>query len=203
MAQFYSHKLIFLRHGQTAYNFEGRLQGQRDVPLDGKGREQAAAIGRFLGGRLSPDIARLESANGFWASPLERARQTMEIAREAMGLGAQPYHLDARLLELSFGEWEGMTWDQIDVAYPGAIRARDADKWNYIPPGGESYAQLTERIRAWLAERDHDAFVVSHGGVARALMTLLGGIDPRVAAEAPIQQGRALAFENGACAWVG
>jgi broad specificity phosphatase PhoE len=203
MAEFYSHKLIFLRHGQTAYNFESRLQGQRDVSLDGKGREQAGAVGRFLGDSLGAQVARLESANGFWASPLGRARQTMEIARAAMGLGAQPYHLDGRLLELSFGDWEGMTWDQIESAYPGAIETREADKWNYTPPGGESYAELTERVRAWLSEREDDTLVVSHGGVARALMALLAGVEPLVAAEAPIRQGRALIFENGACAWLG
>jgi broad specificity phosphatase PhoE len=203
MAELYPHKLIFLRHGQTAYNFESRLQGQRDVPLDGKGREQASAIGRLLGARLGAEIARLASANGFWASPLSRARQTMEIARASMGLNAQPYNLDQRLLELSFGEWEGMTWDQIERAYPGAIEERDADKWNYAPPGGESYAALTERVRSWLLEREGDAFVVSHGGVARTLMTLLAGVDPPVAAEAPIRQGRALIFEKGGCAWLG
>jgi broad specificity phosphatase PhoE len=203
MAEFYPHKLIFLRHGQTAYNFQSRLQGQRDVPLDGKGREQAGAIGRFLRDFLAAEIAGIESICGFWASPLGRARQTMEIARVAMGLAAQPYHLDGRLLELSFGDWEGMTWDQIESAYPGALKTRDADKWNYTPPGGESYAALAERVRAWLSERDGELFVVSHGGVARALMALIAGAELRVAAEAPIRQGCALIFEKGACAWFG
>ncbi len=75
MAQRYPDKIIFLRHGQTGFNAENRLQGQRDEPLNGKGREQASAVGRFLRERFGPEIARLEAAGGFWASPLARARQ--------------------------------------------------------------------------------------------------------------------------------
>jgi broad specificity phosphatase PhoE len=203
MAPAHPHRIVFLRHGQTAYNAQNRLQGQRDVPLDGKGREQAQAIGRFLGASMGPEMARLDAAGGFWASPLARTRQTMTLARLAIGLPAEPYRLDGRLMELNFGAWEGRTWDEVKRSDPAGIAARRADKWGFAPPGGESYADMAARLTPWLAERDGDALVVAHGGVARALMALLAGVEPAAAADAEIWQGRALIFEAGGCSWIG
>jgi broad specificity phosphatase PhoE len=126
----------------------------------------------------------------------------MEIAREAMGLPPARYRLDPVLKELSFGAWEGLTWPEIEARDPEGLRAREKDKWNFAPPGGESYAMLAERVRPWLGGLTADAFVVSHGGVARALMTLIAGVKPAKAMDAPIAQGRALRFENGECRWI-
>ncbi|HEX9168092.1 MAG TPA: histidine phosphatase family protein [Roseiarcus sp.] len=104
MARF-PYRLIFLRHGETAYNVENRLQGQLDTPLNARGREQARSVGRTLGARIGAEIEQLETAGAFIASPLVRARETMEIARGAIGLTPSRYQLDARLKELSFGAW--------------------------------------------------------------------------------------------------
>jgi probable phosphoglycerate mutase len=144
----------------------------------------------------------LEAADAFIASPLKRARETMEIARDAMGLPPRRYRLDPVLKEVSFGAWEGLTWGEIAARDPKRVRARSKDKWSFVPPGGESYAMLAERVRPWLSGLTGDAFVVSHGGVARALMTLIAGVTPAKATDAPIAQGRALCFENGACHWI-
>jgi len=198
----FSHRLIFLRHGETAYNAENRLQGQRDTPLNARGRAQAQAVGRTLRARIRPEIERLEAADAFIASPLKRARETMAIAREAMGLTTDRYRLDPVLKELSFGAWEGLTWPEIEARDPKRLRAREKDKWNFAPPGGESYAMLAERVRSWIGGLTGDAFVVSHGGVARALMTLIAGVATAKATDAPIAQGRALCFENGECRWI-
>jgi len=198
----FSHRLIFLRHGETAYNAENRLQGQRDIPLNARGREQARAVGRTLGARIKSEIERLEAAGAFIASPLERARETMEIVRDAMGLPPSSYRQDAALKELTFGAWEGLTWPEIEARDGKAVRARRKDKWSFTPPDGESYATLAARVRPWLDGLAGDAFVVSHGGVARALMTLIAGVKPVKAADAPIPQGRALCFENGGCQWI-
>ncbi len=203
MAQPCPYRIVFVRHGQTSYNFENRLQGQRDVPLDGKGREQASAVGRFLRDLMGAQMARLEAQGAFWASPLQRARQTMELARAAMGLPPQRYRLDARLKELTFGDWEGLTWSEVGARDPAGQKAREADKWGFTPPGGESYATLVERVTPWLEERDADAFVVAHGGVARAFMAILAGVAPSTAASADIAQGRVLIFYNGEYSWVG
>jgi probable phosphoglycerate mutase len=106
------------------------------------------------------------------------------------------------LKELSFGIWEGLTWREVEVRYPRDLESRKKDRWNFTPLGGESYAMLATRVRLWLDVLTGDALVVSHRGVARALMALIAGVTPAKAAEAPITQGRALRFENGTCQWI-
>jgi broad specificity phosphatase PhoE len=199
----FPHRLIFVRHGETAYNAESRLQGQLDTPLNARGREQARAIGGTLRSLLGPEIDRLDEAEAFFASPLERARETMDIARDAMGLKPGRYHLDPVLKELSFGVWEGLTWPEIEVRDAKGLRARRKDRWAFAPEGGESYAMLAVRLRPWLDSLSEHAFVISHGGVARVLMALIAGVPPAKAVEAPIIQGRAILFENGSCRWIG
>ena len=201
MAEF-PHRLIFVRHGETAYNAENRLQGQLDIPLNPRGREQARAVGGTLRGLVGPEIDELDAAHAFIASPLERARETMEIARDAMGLPPSRYRLDPALKEISFGAWEGLTWREIEARDRKGVSARRKDKWSFVPPDAESYAMLAGRLRPWLDELAGDALVVSHGGVARALMQLIAGIAPARAVETPIAQGRALCFENGTCRWI-
>jgi broad specificity phosphatase PhoE len=198
----FPHRLVFVRHGETAYNAENRLQGQLDIPLNARGREQARAVGQTLGARIGSEIAALEAAGAFIASPLKRARETIEIARDAMGLPPSRYQLDPVLKELSFGVWEGMTWREVEGRYPRDLEERKRDRWSFAPQGGESYAMLAKRVGSWLDGLTGDVLVVSHGGVARALMSLIAGVAPAKAAEAPITQGRALCFENGACRWI-
>ena len=190
-----SHRIFFVRHGETAWNAENRLQGQRDIPLNPRGREQASAIGRTLGARMPEEILRLDRARRFVASPLGRARETMELMRAAMGLPPAAYALDPVLMELTFGEWEGHTWSELAARDGRGIRARFADKWNYVPPDGESYAMLAGRLAPWVASLESDVLVVSHGGVARALMAMVAGEAEKMAVEEPVAQGRALVFD--------
>ena len=79
----FPHRLIFVRHGETSYNAENRLQGQRDIPLNAHGRDQASAIGKTLRVRLGEEIDRLDAAGAFFASPLKRARETSPAPRSA------------------------------------------------------------------------------------------------------------------------
>jgi broad specificity phosphatase PhoE len=199
----FPYRLIFARHGETAYNAESRLQGQLDTPLNARGREQARAVGGTLRSLIGAEIDRLDQAQAFFASPLERTRETMEIARAAMGLEPKRYHVDAVLKELSFGVWEGLTWSEIKVKDPKDLRARRKDRWDFAPRGGESYAMLADRLRPWLDGLSEHTFVISHGGVARVLMALIAGVPPAKAVRAPIIQGRAIVFENGGCRWIG
>jgi probable phosphoglycerate mutase len=199
----FPYRLIFVRHGETVYNAESRLQGQLDIPLNARGREQARAVGGTLRTLIGREIDRLEAARAFFASPLERARETMEIARGAMGLEPERYHCDPVLKELSFGVWEGLTWPEIEAKDAKGLRARRKDRWAFVPEGGESYAMLADRLRPWLDGLREHAFVISHGGVARVLMALIAGIPPAKAVGAPIIQGRAILFENGGCRWIG
>ena len=138
MSGAFPHKIIFIRHGETAFNANGRLQGQRDIPLNARGREQASAVGRYLRDAYGGEIARIDASGGFWASPLGRTRETIELARAAMGLAPPAYHIDARLKELSFGEWEGMSWREVERIDAAGVKARKADKWRFAPPGGEA-----------------------------------------------------------------
>ena len=197
------YRILFVRHGETDYNAGGRLQGQRDIPLNRRGRAQASAIGRALRTAMPEAVAALEAAEAFIASPLIRTRQTMELARAALGLAPSRYALEPALRELTFGEWEGLTWAQVWKQDPAGAQARAGDKWNFAPPDGESYAMLAERLQPWLATRDADCFVVSHGGVARALMTLIAGVSPAAAENADIWQGKAILFEGGGLSWIG
>jgi probable phosphoglycerate mutase len=197
------YSIIFARHGETRFNAENRLQGQRDIPLSPRGRDQASAVGRSVRARIRGEIDRLEAGRAFVSSPLVRARETMELARAAMGLAPDRYRVEPALKELSFGVWEGLTWEEIREHDPRGLKARSADKWDFTPPGGESYATLADRVRPWLQSLRADAFVVSHGGVARAFLTILGGVAPALAVETPITQGRAILFEKGGWRWIG
>jgi broad specificity phosphatase PhoE len=198
----FAYRLIFARHGETAYNAENRLQGQRDIPLNARGRDQSKALGQTLRARIGSEIGDLEAAEAFFASPLLRARETMTIARAAMGLPADRYRVDPALKEISFGAWEGLTWPEIEVKDPKGLRTRRKDKWNFVPQGGESYALLADRVGSWLDKQTGHAFVISHGGVARVLMALIAGVPPVKAIDMPIVQGRAILFENGGFRWI-
>ena len=192
------HRLLFIRHGETDWNAERRLQGQQDTPLNGRGRDQASAVGRTLRDWRGPELAGLR----FVASPLSRTRETMQLARAAIGLDPLAYDIDPRLMELTFGRWEGLTWEELKARDPWAAKAREGDKWSFQPPGGESYAMLAERMIPWLREIDQETVVVSHGGVARVMMALIAGVPHVGAPLSDIHQGRALVFEGGTCRWL-
>ncbi len=194
-------RVFFIRHGETDWNREGRLQGQREVALNPLGRRQAEAAGVTLG-RLLVDRGLAPGMLPFVCSPLSRARDTLDIVRAGLGDGLPAVAYDERLREISFGAWEGRTWADLKHAEPAAVAARRRDCWSFVPPGGESYAMLLVRLSPWFAELAPDAVVVAHGGVARALMHGLAGVGTERATAEPIHQGRVLLFEEGAARWV-
>ncbi len=198
----FPHRIIFVRHGETAYNAENRLQGQRDIPLRGRGRDQARAVGLALSARIGDEIDRLEAAQAFVASPLARARETMELARARDGSPAE------RLSHRRRAEGNRL-WrlGGLDLAGSGGARPKSGEGAPGRQMGLRSAARRKLRdaggSRApFLAALAADAFVVSHGGVARAFMTLLAGVPGEAAANAPIVQGRALVFDKGRCGWI-
>ncbi len=165
------HTIYFVRHGETAWNTERRLQGRMDSPLTDAGRAHAAGNAETLRDAV-PNVATLP----FISSPLRRARHSMEIIRERLGLPIENYAIDDRLAELSFGDWEGMTAREIRAKAPAQWATYEASRWTVVPPGGESYQQLVDRLRSWLGDLRGDAVVVAHGGVGRALRGLNLGI---------------------------
>ncbi len=160
-----------LRHGETVWNREGRLQGQRDSPLTARGIAQAGALGDLLGREIA-EPRRFTIV----ASPLGRAWQSAVIVAERLGLDPRHIAFDGRLKECGFGAWEGKTPEELE---PGAWARREADRWNYRSPGGESCALVAERIAAWLAEVPPDArwIVVGHGLAGRIIRGLYAGLD--------------------------
>jgi probable phosphoglycerate mutase len=189
--------LYFIRHGETDWNVERRLQGRRDIPLNDRGRRQAAQCGATLRdliasrGRTPADFA-------FISSPLSRASEAMEIVRGALGLPGAGYATEPRLAELSFGRWEGMTYREIAALDHAALKVRERDKWNFRPPDGESYADLLARVAAWHSGVTGDVVVTAHGGVARVVMVLFGIRKPADASRGDVEQGVVFEFAPGA-----
>lgn len=189
--------IYFIRHGETSWNAAGRLQGVQDIALNDLGRRQAAHAGRVLGGLIARD-GRDTSALTFVASPLIRARATMELARAELGLPPADYALDARLREIAYGVWEGSTLAEAQAADPALYARRQADKWTVSPSGGESYVEVQARMTDWYHSVTSDTVAVAHGGTARALMVGLGHETPASAADLFIEQGAVYVFgEDG------
>jgi len=135
-----------------------------DIPINETGRAQAKANGKALAGLLD-DPKRFR----FIASPLGRARETMNIVRLEMGLPSQGYETDDRIKEVSFGLWATHTLAELQHTVPDLVAQRVADKWNFRPPQGESYAMLLARVKSWLPYVKEDSVIVCHGGILRVL----------------------------------
>jgi broad specificity phosphatase PhoE len=164
--------LYYIRHGETDWNLVRRYQGQRDIPLNATGRDQAARNGRALAELLGAQAAPLE----YVASPLSRARETMEIVRRELGLPRSHFRTDDRLKEIHYGHWEGHLFDDVPAVDPEGFAARRADAWAWQPHGGESYSALSDRVGGWLRDIERDCVVVAHGGVSRALRGHIAGL---------------------------
>jgi len=178
----------FVRHGETDWNAERRLQGQLDIALNDVGRRQSAQCGSTLRGLIAAR-RKMPADFAFISSPLSRARETMEILRSGLDLPRDGYAIEPRLAELSFGRWEGLTYAEVRALDGPVLAVRERDKWNFTTPEGESYAQLLVRVRAWHAGVTGDIIVAAHGGVARALMVLFGVRTPQDAPRGDVEQG--------------
>jgi broad specificity phosphatase PhoE len=188
--------IYYIRHGETSWNALGRLQGVQDIPLNDLGRKQAAAAGNILLDLFARD-GRDPSQLDFVASPLIRARATMELVRGELNLPTSGYALDDRLREIGYGQWEGSTLPEMQVADPALYAKRQTEKWTVSPPGGESYVEVQARMQDWYASLRGDTVAVAHGGTARALMVALGIETPLSAADLTIEQGAVYLFRDG------
>ena len=157
--------IYIVRHGETEWNVLGRKQGLGDSPLTAAGRAHARAVGRRLRAELEGrGPVRIES------SPLGRARRTAEIICAELGLESTDIVEAPLLAEHSLGDWQGLTNQEVDARWPGERARREADRWSYVVPGGESYALIFERAKAWLAEpRAGITVAVSHEMMSRVL----------------------------------
>ncbi len=159
-------KVAFLRHGVTDWNQQGRVQGQTDTALAESGR-------RWLRDR------RLPSELGDWrvvVSPLQRARETAAL------LGLAPTELVPELVEMSWGRWEGSTWQALRTRHGKGFVQMEARGLDFRPPGGESPRLVQQRALGWLrrlveSESGAGVVAVTHKGVIRAVLARCWGWD--------------------------
>jgi broad specificity phosphatase PhoE len=158
--------ITFVRHGETAHNRDGRLQGRVDLELSERGIEQAAWVAsRFAAAPVA----------AVYSSPLQRARQTAAAIAEACGAAVE---VDDRLIELDYGEWDGKPLAEMRTTR-GASWFADP---NFAPPGGESLVAVTARVEAFCRDRmpaDGRVLAVSHVSPIKAAVAWALGVDER------------------------
>jgi broad specificity phosphatase PhoE len=168
--------LYMLRHGETAWNTERRMQGSKNSDLTERGRLQARAMGRAL----KAELAREPGPTAFLRSPLGRVRETSEIIGRELGLDPGQWRDDPRLVELGYGDWEGFSWKEIEVTHPTALADWRADPHGFSPPGGETHFELRRRSAAVLADivaSQTRTVVVGHGVSGAVVRGLNLGLD--------------------------
>lgn len=164
--------ILLIRHGETQWNIEGRLQGGQDTPLTLNGFRQICAVAEN-----TRDIWTKLSATGtvsYISSPLGRARQTASILADSWGIRYSEFQSHDAIAERNYGAWEGMTLSEVSRIRPAEFGAHQRDLWDYQVPGGESKSQLCARIERWLARlsTDQPHVVVTHSGCFRLIRGL-------------------------------
>jgi alpha-ribazole phosphatase len=168
-------RFLLVRHGESVWNGERRIQGHRDPPLSERGRRQADLVLARLAPHVGAGVAAV------FTSPLRRAAETAERIGEIFRLPVVP---DPDLREMGLGTWEGMTVPEIQAAFPGAYEGWLSDPLAAPAPGGEALPAFAARTTAAFARMqaahpDRDLIVVSHGGVIKSLLCAVLGLESR------------------------
>jgi probable phosphoglycerate mutase len=195
MADFEWPELYFVRHGETDWNAEGRYQGTRDIPLNARGRGQAARNGEMLRDLLRRD-KRQATDFAWYVSPLGRTRETMDLVRSRQDEPLPDVTVDPRLVEISFGLHEGRLHHEL-VSEMAIAGERDASFWQFRPPQGESYEDVTTRIRDFGASLTGPSIIVSHGGILRVVRHLIEAFPHDHAVNWPVPQDSVFHFVDG------
>jgi broad specificity phosphatase PhoE len=187
-----SRTIYLLRHGQTQFNFERRMQGHCNSPLTEQGEEQARAMGATLRDELSNPAD--------WqvlASPLGRAMQTAHLVCDELGLPISQIRAEPRLIEVCFGEWEMQQVDALHSLYPELATQPD---WYFQAPNCEPYAAVVERIEQWLADETlpPNLIVVAHGLLGRILRGVYAGLSADALWQQDMPQDAFFRLKNGA-----
>lgn len=164
-------RIYLIRHGQTDWNIQGKIQGSHDIPLNGTGLKQAEMLAAGMESRPVKKI---------FTSTLKRAMATAEAlgSRQEAEIIPMP-----QLIEVEFGKWEGLTWEEIENRYPKEYRHWVSDPAQAAPPGGESQKEIINRCKTALNEiikqtgGREDIAVVSHGATLAWLVSLMLGPD--------------------------
>ncbi len=162
-------RLLLARHGQIEAGYHNHFIGSTDVGLDATGRAQAAALAARVA-RFQPDLC--------YCSPGRRCRETAAAMQLEL-----PLHLEERLREVDFGEWEGRTFDAISRAHPELVARWVSFTPDFTFPGGENLGEFVLRVRGaaeWLRYTDvPTVLAITHGGVIRMMLCQLLGLDLR------------------------
>ncbi len=161
-------RLLLVRHGESIWNEEDRIQGQQDVPLSERGRQQAIVLGKWLKG---------VPIDACYASPLSRAMETAQLMLEAMAQKVLVRPLPA-LMERAFGEWEGKQVSEVKERYPNEFAQWVAQHYAPAPPGGESLSEFLSRVEQGLMEivrnvPNGTVLMVGHSGSVKAAFCIL------------------------------
>ncbi|MEY8801283.1 histidine phosphatase family protein [Leisingera sp. XS_AS12] len=154
-------RLALLRHGHTSWNRAGRIQGRSDIPMDDTARAELAAQS------LPPDWADAD----LWSSPLKRAAETAEL------VAGRPPRTAPALTEMNWGEWEGLHGTDLKADSSSGFRDIEDWGWHYRPPGGETPAEVWDRIEPWLRGLTRDTVAVCHIGIMRMILARAHGWD--------------------------
>jgi probable phosphoglycerate mutase len=185
--------MFLILHGQTELNVAGRAQGRSDSPLTLKGRREGEAVGSKLAEMLGAERPRR-----ILCSPLGRSRATAAIIAERLDIAPGEIAVDPRLDEVDLGAWEGLTQKEIRQGWPGEMREATPDDWYFRAPGGERFADVERRMRAWLAEiGDHDRLVVvGHGISSRVMRGLYANLGPQPALQLDVDRDAVFVLED-------
>ena len=163
-------KIYFARHGQTDWNLQGKVQGATDIPLNGNGIAQAHRLCE----KIREENIDLEK---IYTSDQIRAIRTAQIVDEQYHVG---YEIVKGLEEMSLGDFEGHTWDEINALYPKELQYWNEDRRYHTSPNGESYQMVIERLFAALdhiigqhdVSSDKNLLIISHGAVIATLTAI-------------------------------
>ncbi|HEU5415751.1 MAG TPA: histidine phosphatase family protein [Candidatus Angelobacter sp.] len=183
-------EIYLVRHGETEWNRDGRLQGQQNSSLTARGREQAEQLGRLLSRLLGPQQRLIQ------ASPLGRARETAAIIRQHVP--GPELMIDSRLQEMTLGSWEGLTRTEVNKLCKGVVGGDSNAEWWFRAPGGESYDHFQERVRSWLAEQSGAVIAVSHGITTRMIRGEYLGLSRHERLSLPVRHGVIWRLRGGA-----
>lgn len=178
-------RLGLIRHGHTAWNRAGRIQGRTDMPLDNDARAQLASL------RLPPDWAQADLVS----SPLARASETALLLT-----GHRPATVPA-LIEMDWGQWEGAEGRHLRADPASGFRDIEDWGWSYRPPGGECPDDLRTRLVPWVKGLQRDTLAVCHIGVMRVLMAIATGWDFAGPAPFRIKRNRIFALQLDGGDW--
>jgi probable phosphoglycerate mutase len=179
-----------VRHGETDWNRQSRIQGRTDVPLNAMGHRQSERVARGVG---SHRVDRLIT------SPLMRARETMTHVCRALGRSPSAVEVAPAMIELAFGVWEGRTFHELsaDPVYPKDL----ASHFRWRPEGGESHEDGVARVAEWIGTIREPTVIVAHGAIGRCLIGLLTSLAADELMGVPTPQGAYCKIENGRAEW--